>query len=332
MMKSKIAKINLFVILFVLIFSTLLSACQPKAELQPIKYGGQLYPEEYLLVGDSEIWSHYGIQVEHTLFSSGTENNQALISGAVDVNIGSDSKAVSLFSTIPDEAIIIAVSQRGDRYSTLVKEGASYKTWYDLKGKTVGIRLGTGAEQVVRRYFQEAGDLKWEDFNWVDMKIEDMTAALENGSIEAFTAWEPTPAMAEAQGVGQVMMSYGDVALTPVFIMTTKTYASQHHDELVAFLAAHYEKVNMIKNDPANAAEIAAGAASASGTEVSPEIFDIIFQRVDFSLELDQATLDSLNDTAQFLLDLGEIQSIPKFTVDASYLEEAKKLYESKNK
>lgn len=331
-MKNKFTKINLLILVLMFVVSAFLSSCQKKADLQPIRYGGQLYPEEYLLDGDPEIWSKYGLQVEHTMFSSGTENNQALISGAVDINIGSDSKTVSLFSAIPDDVVIIAVSQRGDRYSTIVKKGSLYKSWYDLKGKQIGVRLGTGAEQVIRRYFQEVGDLKWEDFNWIDLKIEDMAAALENGSIEAFTAWEPTPAMAEAQGIGQVMMSYGDVALTPVFIQTTKKYASEHHDELVAFLAAHYEKAAMIKDDPNKAAELAAKAASASGTEVSPDIFEIIFKRVDFSLEIDQAALDSLNDTAQFLLDLGQINSIPKFTVDKSYLEEAKILYESKNK
>ncbi len=331
-MKNNVVKSNLLIAISIIILSAILMGCQPKAALQQVRYGGQLYPEEFLLSGSPEVWSKYGIAVEHTLFSSGTENNQALISGAVDINIGSDSKTVSLFGAIPEDAVIIAVSQRGDRYSTMIKKGADYQSWYDLKGKKIGIRLGTGAEQVVRRYFQNVGDLKWEDFEWINLKIEDMTAALADGSIEAFTAWEPTPAIAEAQGVGEVMMSYGDVALTPVFLQTTQKYASEHHDELVAFLAAHYEKLEMIQSDPQKAAEIAAKAASASGTEVSPDVFETIFKRVDFSLEIDQTTLDSLNDTAQFLLDLGEIDALPKYTVDANFLEEAKKVYESKRK
>ncbi|MDK2979816.1 MAG: NitT/TauT family transport system substrate-binding protein [Chloroflexota bacterium] len=314
-------------LLAILLVGTLLTACGTPTEnipsgLSTLKYGGQLYPEEYLLKGH-DFWSPYGLTVEHTLFSSGGENNQALISGAIDANIGSDSKSVALFSAMGDQVVIIAASQRGDRYSTMVQAGSDITSWYDMKGMTVGIRLGTGAEQVVRRYFETVGDLAWEDFNWVDLKVEDMAAALADGSIASFTAWEPTPAIAQATVGAQVMMSYGDYALTPVLIHTTKAYAESHHDELVAFLKGQLDKVDMIQNDPQQAARIAAEAASAEGSEVSPEVFQTIFERVDFSLDVDDEVIAALQDTAQFLLDQGQIDAIPEFTVDTSFLKEA---------
>lgn len=314
-------------LLAILLVGALLTACGASADtsasgLSTLKYGGQLYPEEYLLKGQ-DFWSPYGLTVEHTLFSSGGENNQALISGAIDANIGSDSKSVALFSAMGDQIVIIAASQRGDRYSTMVQAGSDITSWYDMKGMTVGIRLGTGAEQVVRRYFETVGDLAWEDFNWVDLKVEDMAAALADGSIASFTAWEPTPAIAQATVGAQVMMSYGDYALTPVLIHTTKAYAESHHDELVAFLKGQLDKVDMIQNDPQQAARIAAEAASAEGSEVSPEVFQTIFERVDFSLDVDEEVIAALQDTAQFLLDQGQIDAIPEFTVDTSFLKEA---------
>jgi len=295
----------------------------PKADLETLNYGGQLYPEEYLLKGQ-DFWSKYGLTVEHTLFSSGGENNQALISGAIDVNIGSDSKSVALFNAMGDDVVIIAASQRGDRYSTMIQKDSGITSWYDMKGMTVGVRLGTGAEQVIRRYFESVGDLKWEDFNWVDLQVADMAAALADGSIASFTAWEPTPAIAEATGDAVVMMSYGKYALTPVLIHTTKEYAASHHDELVAFLEGQLDKVDMIQNDPEEAAKIAAEAASASGSEVAPEVFKAIFERVDFSLDVDDDVIAALQDTAQFLKDQGQIDTIPEFYVDTSFLEEAK--------
>jgi ABC-type nitrate/sulfonate/bicarbonate transport system substrate-binding protein len=298
------------------------SSSTAKSELSTVRYGGQLYPEEYLLKGQ-DFWSKYGLTVEHTLFSSGGENNQALISGAIDINIGSDSKSVALFNAMPGEVVIIAASQRGDRYSTMVKTGSGITSWYDMKGQTVGIRLGTGAEQVVRRYLDTVDDLSWEDFNWVDLKVEDMAAALADGSIASFTAWEPTPAIAEATGDAQVMMSYGQYALTPVLIHTTKAYAETHHDELVAFLKGQLDKVDMIQNNPDEAARIAAEAASASGSEVDPAVFKTIFERVNFSLDVDDEVVAALNDTAQFLKDQGTIDTIPEFSVDTSFLQEA---------
>ena len=312
-----------------MISASLITACSTEAastgDMAVIRYGGQLYPEEYLLKG-VDFWSQYGLTVEHTLFSSGSENNQALISGAIDINIGSDSKSVGLFNAMGDKIVIIAASQRGDRYSTMVSPDSGIVSWYDMVGQKVGVRLGTGAEQVVRRYFEEVGDLQWEDFEWINLKVEDMAAALADGSIASFTAWEPTPAIAQATTGAEVMMSYGDIALTPVVIHTTVEFAENHRDELVAFLRGHIDKLNLIQSDVDEAARIAAEAASAQGAEVSPDVFKTIFERVDFSLKVDEAVIASLKDTAQFLKTTGEVDTIPEFYVDTSFLEEALKL------
>ncbi len=291
-----------------------------------IRYGGQYYPEEFLLQGYPELWTEQDLVVEHILFSSGTENNQALIAGEIDINVGADSKTVALFNAISEEALIIATSQRGDRYSTIVRGDSDFQSWDDLRGHTVGVRLGTGAEQVLLRYFEGQPDLAWEDFDWVNLGVEDMIAALQSGSIDAFTAWEPTPAIAEAQGVGRVLLSYGDIAIVPVSIHTTRAFAESHRGALVGFLAAHIAKVEMIENDPQLAAELAVEAAAAQGVEVSADAFLRIFERVDFSLEFDGQALRALEDTAQFLYDQDRIDAIPDFSWDNSFLEEAQAL------
>ena len=314
------------ILLLVLLGSLAYSGCRGQQELAAIRYGGQYYPGEFLLKGRPEFWEKYDLSVEHTLFSSGTENNQALISGEIDINVGSDSKTVALFTAISERALIVATLQRGDRYSTIVRADSPYQTWQDLKGKTVGTRLGTGAEQVLLRYFDQSEDLAWEDFEWVNLKVEDMTAALASGSIEAFTAWEPTPAIAEAQGVGRSLLSYGGIALVPVSVHTTVGFAKEHRQEIVRFLAAHLDKVEMIRTDPDQAAQLAAKAASEQGVDVSADAFSRIFERVDFSLEFDDNVLASIKDTASFLHEKDKIDAIPEFRWDGSFLEEAKKL------
>jgi len=312
------------VVLMVVLFASFSAVAAD--ELATVHYGGQYYPGEFLLKAHPEFWDNYGLTVKHILFSSGSENNMALISGNVDINCGSDSKTVSLFSAIPDQALILATIQRGDRYSTIVRANSPYETWYDLKGKTVATRLGTGAEQVLLRYFDQVPDLSWDNFHWVNLKIEGMIAALQNGSIDAFTAWEPTPAIAESQSVGRVLRSYGDIALVPVCLHTTLKYAETHREEIVRFLAAQLDKVDMIQNNPEEAAELAAQAASAQGIQVSPDAFARVFKRVDVSLEFDENTLAAINDTAQFLYEKGKIDAIPEFRWDGSFLEEAKAL------
>jgi ABC-type nitrate/sulfonate/bicarbonate transport system substrate-binding protein len=322
-------------ILFCLVFSgilmlTICVSLVDAASQVDIRYGGQYYPGEFLLKGYPQLWEKYDLRVEHILFSSGAENNQALISGRCDINVGSDSKTVALFSVIEDRALIIGTLQRGDRYATIVKANSAYNTWHELKGKTVGTRLGTGAEQVLRRYFDMNEDLAWEDFKWINIKLEDMIAALQSGSIEAFTAWEPTCSIAEAQGVGRVLRVYGDIALVPVSIHTTIEFAKEHRSEIVRFLAAHLDKVEIIKDDPPRAAQLAAKAASAKGYNVSADAFLGVFKRIDFSLGITDGTIDAVKDTAQFLYQERKINKVPLFRYDKSFLEEAKALKQTK--
>lgn len=296
------------------------------ADKADIRYGGQYYPEEFLLQGYPQFWSKYGLNVEHILFSSGAENNQALISGNCDINCGTDSKSVALFNVMGDKVLIIGTIQRGNRYSTVVRDWGKYKSWEALKGKTVATRFGTGAEEVLRMFFAREKNLKWEDFKWVNMKIEDMPAALQAGSIEAFTAWEPTPAIAEAQGAGKVMRTYGDVALVPVFLHTTTDFAKAHRAEIVKFLAAHLDKAEMIKQNQRMAAQLAVKAASAKGYNISEDAFLRVFKRIDFKIDIDNNAIKAFDDAAQFLYREKKIKRIPKIQYDGSLLAEAREL------
>ena len=316
-------------ILGILLFTPYIDIAQAGSKAD-IRYGAQYYPGEFVLKGYPQLWEKYGLSVEHILFSSGAENNQALISGRCDINVGSDSKTVALFSVIEKRALIIGTLQRGDRYATIVRADSDYHRWEDLKGKIVGTRLGTGAEQVLRRYFDKEKALAWEDFRWVNLKLEDMIAALQGRSIEAFTVWAPTWAIAEAQGVGKVLRMYGDIALVPVSIHTTRAFAKKHRPEIVKFLAAHLDKAEMIRTNPERAAKLAAKAASAKGYNVSAQAFLNVFKRIDFSLGITDGTLNAIKDTAAFLHNKGKITKIPAFTHDKSFFEEAVALQKKK--
>jgi ABC-type nitrate/sulfonate/bicarbonate transport system substrate-binding protein len=320
---------KLIAVLIIILIATASVVVWWTVQLSPketgIRYGGQYYPGEFLLSGHPEFWTKYDLTVEHMLFSSGAENNEALIAGTVDINCGADSKTIELFNAIPYDAVIIGTVQRGDRYATVIRADSDYTSWDDLIGKKVATRFGTGAEGVLRKYYAQAG-YEWEDFDYVNLKIEDMIGALDAGQIEAFTGWEPTPAVAEAQGIGKVLRTYGDIALVPASIHTTKEFAYNHRDLVVKFLAAQLDKAEMIKTDPSGAAEIAATAATQKGIDVSAEAFETVFGRINFQIEFNYTVIDAIYDTAQFLYDQGKIDKIPTLVYDQTFLDEAKEL------
>ena len=293
-----------------------------------IRYGGQYYAGEFLLYGlGPQFWHKYGIYVSHYIFPSAGPANDALIAGSIDINCGADTRTVTLFTAMPDQALIIGTVERGDRYSTVVSVNSTYQNWNDLKGKKIGIKLGTGGECVLRKYFEQQG-IKWEDYQWLNMEVTDMVAYLQQGKIDAFHAWEFTPSIAEAKGVGRVIRTYGDIALTPACIHTTKKFVEENREAVVRFLAAQMEKADLIKNDPNEAARIAREAAAQIGVDVPVDAFKKSFQRVNYQIEFNQTIIDAVVETAEFLKSQKKIENIPKIVWDDTLLEDARKYYE----
>jgi ABC-type nitrate/sulfonate/bicarbonate transport system substrate-binding protein len=301
---------------------TFLVSCVPGGPDSQLRYGGQYYAGEFLLYGHPEFWEQRQLEVNHILFSSGAENNEALIAGTVDVNCGADTRTVALFNAIPDEALIIGTVERGDRYVTVVRVDSTYRSWDELRGKTVATRFGTGAEGILRKYYDQEG-LRWEDFKYVNLNVEDMIASLEIGQIEAFTAWEPTPAIAEANGIGRPLRAYGDIGSVPACIHTTRSFAYGHEEVLVRFLAAHLDKAELIRSNPSQAAAMAVEAAARTGLTVPAGAFETVFRRVDFSVDIDESIIESIGETADFLYEQGKIDRKPELAWDRGFLEKA---------
>ncbi|MGC9780910.1 MAG: ABC transporter substrate-binding protein [Candidatus Heimdallarchaeota archaeon] len=292
-----------------------------------VRYGGQYYPGEFVLKGISEYWTKYGINVDHRIFASGGENNNAMIAGELDVNCGSDSKTVGLFGSI-DNALIIGTIQRGDRYSTIIPTASAYTSWYDLVGLQVGIKWGTGAEQVCARYFDTVSDLDFDNFTWIPLEVTQMVASLEADDIQAFTAWEHTPSVAVDQGVGKVMMNYGAYAMTPASLHTTTDFAYANPQSIIAFLAGHLDKFDLITEDKNGAANVASDAAEEIGVAISAGAFELIFDKINFQIDFNETVIDAIEDTANFLLSKEKISEVPDLVWDARFIDAAKELQE----
>jgi len=298
----------------------LFSSC--KSSEEPLHYGGQIYAEELLLQG-LDVWSPYDLKIEHVLFTNPDDLVQAFRSGVVDVALFSDLQAARVFAEMGDQALIIAISERGDRMSTLVRADSGIQSWADLQGKKVALRSGSGVELAMKRYFALHPQLDWDAVEWINLAAEDMPAALTSGTVDAICALEPVPAMAQAAGGMRVLLSYGDCCPSPMVLVTTRDFAARNPEKLSAFLRGQRDKLALIRSDPAQAARIAAEAAKAYDLEIPASAFHIVFMRVDYTLEIDDAALADLRETASELLALGQIDRLPEFSFDATFLSAA---------
>jgi hypothetical protein len=116
--------------------------------------------------------------------------------------------------------------------------------------------------------------------------------------------------MAQAAGGMRVLMSYGNCCPSPLVLVTTRNFADNNKEKIIAFLRGQRDKVALIQSDAAK-------------PPVSPRVrqnvrpgyprfrFHIVFMRIDYSLEPDESILTALRTSAQDLLVAGQVESIP---------------------
>jgi sulfonate transport system substrate-binding protein len=318
-MKTTIILKRLFLCLSIVTAAFSLPACQEKE--QSLHYGGQLYAQEFLLQG-MDFWSPYNLDVEHVLFSNPDDLVDGFLKGVVDIALFSEIQAAQIFSEMGEKAVIIAIAESGDRITTLVRADSEIENWDDLDGKRVALRSGSGAELAMKRYFS-LHDMNWNAIEWFNLPVDDMPDALAEGAVDAITAVEPIPAMARAGGGMRIMQSYGDCCPAPMVLVTTASFARENAEKIVRFLQGHLDKVALIEDDAALAARTAAKEALVYDLEIPASAFHIVFMRVDFSMEIKDSLIESMQYTAAALRTQRALDSLPEFVTDGNYLEQA---------
>lgn len=122
-------------------------------------------------------------------FASGSEINAAVTNGEIELAVAGDMPAISIASS--GKGTIVALAK--ENYSVIVAGQPMQLS--DLKGRRIGFAPASSAHYVLLSALEFAG-LKEEDVVPVPMEVSQMANALVHGEIDAFAAWEPTPAIA----------------------------------------------------------------------------------------------------------------------------------------
>lgn len=129
-----------------------------------------------------------GVQLKLFPFYKGKDINYFLSKGNLEGGFFADMPAITAAAT--GDVVIVALLKQGfasiiSRKPLLVK---------DLKGKRVATGLGSAAHFTLLSALENEG-MSERDIKLEAMEVSDMPQALSEGSIDAFSAWEPTPVM-----------------------------------------------------------------------------------------------------------------------------------------
>lgn len=290
---------------------------QALAEKIIIGHFGNPTPMQLLSTSD-ELAKATGWEIEWRKFDAGTDVIASMASGDVVLSeLGSSPIAIGASSGL--EIQLIAYSDViGKAESLIARNGSNIASVADLKGKTVGVPIGSTAHYSLMGALQHEG-LSETDVNIVGMKPDDIAAAWGQGTIDAAWIWQPV--QSEILKTGTLVIGADQTAEWgfPTYDgwVVNKAFAEANTDKVVAFLKA-VDKVNgmYLANPAAWTAESAEVKALASATGADPAQVPGILEGFTFLPVADQtgeawlgSAAPKIKVTAEFLKGAGRIDA-----------------------
>ncbi len=255
----------------------------------------------------------YGLKADIQEFSSGGDMMQAFIAGKLDIADGGSGRLVTMAATQPELFYIMAVRQSGgDRYGLMVPVKSNAKSIQDLKGKKIGTVSGSGSNSTFRLFLEKNG-LAEKDFQMVNMKVQDMQSALQQGLLDAAIAWEPQVAIAETAGAAKRIISMKGVNESPNFYLVSRKFADANPEAVAKFLAAAWEEAELIRTNSAEAGRLAAGFISKKGVQADPKAMALALSRINVNPEIKDEMVQELVPVAESMLAANRIKTMPDF-------------------
>jgi sulfonate transport system substrate-binding protein len=173
------------------------------------------------------------------LFESGPALTEALKAGAID--IGQTGEAPPIFAAAAKTPFkVVGVSAPSPKSeAVLVKASRGFKSFADLKGKTVALNKGSNVHWLLVKLL-EANHMTLADINVKYLKPAEGRPAFDNDQVDAWIIWDPYFALAQQPGV-QVLADATGLANNREYLLVSADAAKNKPEQIKTFLAA-YEK------------------------------------------------------------------------------------------
>jgi len=243
------------------------------------------------------IFAKHGLDAKIVMYQTGPEMINGLLNGAQDVNIMGSIPFLAGVSR--GQPLVLIGHLHGDatrqyyadNNSIVAAANAGIKEndVKSLKGKSIGLPRGTGAEGYLLGMLAENG-MKDSDVTLVNLKPSDQATALRQGDVQAVAAWEPWASTAahRVPGAFRVVSGGCQNCYDPGSILTTRQVIEQKAETLRRFMVAFAEAHQWLRTHFDEAAEINMRWV----TGVEPDIMKSAIRRSNYDLRLSRNTLE----------------------------------------
>jgi ABC-type nitrate/sulfonate/bicarbonate transport system substrate-binding protein len=289
-----------------------LGSTRPASALETIRQGYQTniwgMPTYYLM--KSGILEKHGIKFEDVGVPSGNLTMQQMVARQVDLGtyagpsfvIGHDKGGLVAIAVIENVGRTASIVARKDMNVTKIEQ---------LKGMKIANQVGSSVGNVFVDQIMPAHGLKKGDYQEVRMDVNNMIAALSAKTVDAMINVEPYNAIAEAEGIGNIIMDLSGVDKLPVFMAATPDFVQKSPETVVAYLKAWLEAAKDFKSNPKKVSDVIYAFFKSKGYTMSADTFNKALGRVDVDPGFPKNLEPYLLAHAEALLKEKKIAAIP---------------------
>jgi NitT/TauT family transport system substrate-binding protein len=256
---------------------------------------------QFYVAKEGGLFEKNGLDVTINTGPSGSAMVPFLVNNQVQAAYGSDLAGV--------------INHQVDNNIVAVADGTYLANWESviardidslegLKGKKIGVALGTGAEIFWRRLLDKRG-LKLADFTLVNIEAPEMVAALERGDVNAFAVWEPWPtrALNSIKGTKALATNAG-VYNNVNFIYMNRGWIEANKATAEKFIKALCEANDIINKDRPAAAKLIS-----KFLKMPVELATELMPKLEYDMSFDPRSLEAIKDSAHLLTEQKKLKA-----------------------
>lgn len=300
---NKNCRLLIFVLLIALqFFSSIASAAEPLR----VVYSHKVCYEPFIIAREQGYFAEEGLNIVPKLVTGGIMAAESLMTGAADV------------AAMGDAPFLIAAS-RSKNISLLARYGGGAKMHRvisstkltdirDLEGARVGIQMGSSTYGAFLAWAKQQG-LNPNKIQFIPLSPLDMPQAMQSQQIDAMAGSEPWPSNVETACAEKVheLTDFSALGNTfPLVAAAKKSIVNDRQDEIKALLRALQKAIVFMDNNRAEAVAIAAAAIGLPQQQQHKCTYQL-----NWGIGYREQDRDSMEMTAQYLLNLGKIDSVP---------------------
>ena len=256
---------------------------------------------QFYVAKEGGIFEKNGLDVTINTGPSGSAMVPFLINNQVQAAYGSDLAGVINHQVDPN-IVAVADGTYLAKWESVI--GRNIDSLEGLKGKKVGVAMGTGAEIFWRRLLAQR-KLDPADFKLVNVEAPEMLAALERGDIDGFAVWEPWPTRTLMAVKGSKVLATADGIYNNInFVYMNRGWIEQNRATAEKFIKALCEANDVIEKDRPAATKLVA-----KFLKMPVELATELMPKLEFDMNWKPRSLEAIRDSEHLLADQKKLKA-----------------------